>query len=301
MQQFSDAIIIGIMAGLLEAILYAASVTVYKSQAEGIRPIAVSGIKIWVTMGLMTILVLMFYGSFPASVPSDTILVLALTIVGPVVADTLYIQAQDRIGVAFAFPIAYSYPIMTYLLSVAFLGDVLLVTKLGGVILAVTGIAIISYERNKESLKEVSLEEHRVVGIILALLALSGYAASVTLLQVGVEGVDPVPANFIRSAFGAIAFLPIYAGARSRGMPRPTKRSTGIVAVAALFGFGFGSLLYTFATKYVGATITSLLDSMAPIFGVAIAVPVLGEKVTKRVILGTIMSVLGVAIVILGF
>ncbi len=296
-----EALIIGVSAGLLEAVLYAASVTVYKSQAGEIRPIAVSGIKIWITLGLMTVLVLIFYGSFPFSIPADTIFILALTIVGPVVADTLYIQAQDRIGVAFAFPIAYSYPVMTYLLSVAFLGDALLVTKLGGVVLAVAGIGIISYERNKESVKEFRLQADRVIGIVLALLALLGYAVGVTLLQVGVEGVEPLPANFIRSVFGSLAFLPIYAGARVKGMAKPSTRAAGIVAVAALFGFGFGSLLYTTATKYVGATITSLLDSMAPIFGVAFAVPFLGEKITSRVILGTVMSVLGVTIVILGF
>lgn len=297
----SEALFIGVSAGLLEAVLYAASVTVYKSQAEKIRPIAVSGIKIWITLGLMTTLVLIFYGAFPFSIPTDTVFILALTIVGPVVADTLYIQAQDRIGVAFAFPIAYSYPIMTYLLSVAFLGDALLVTKLGGVVLAVAGIGIISYERNKESVKEFRLQADRVIGIVLALLALLGYAVGVTLLQVGVEGVEPLPANFIRSVFGSLAFLPIYAGARAKGMAKPGRRAAGIVAVAALFGFGFGSLLYTTATKYVGATITSLLDSMAPVFGVAFAVPFLGERVTPRVILGTIMSVIGVAVVILGF
>lgn len=301
MTLLTQDLLIGVSAGLLEAVLYAASVTVYKSQEEGIRPIATSAIKIWVTLGLMTTLVLVFYGTLPLFMSLGTLFILALSIVGPVIADTLYIQAQDRIGVAFAFPIAYAYPIMTYLLSAAFLGESLRLTRLGGVIVAVAGIGIISYERNRETAKEFRLEAGRVVGIFLAICALIGYAVAVVLLQVGLEGVDPLPANFIRSIFGSIAFLPIYAGARISGMKKPNRRSAAIVAVAALFGFGLGSLLYTIATKYVGATITSLLDSMAPIFGLAIAVPFLGEKVTKRVILGTIMSVTGVAIVILGF
>jgi len=301
MTLLTQGLLIGVSAGLLEAILYAASVTVYKSQEEGIRPIATSAIKIWVTLALMTTLVLVFYGTLPLFMSAPTLFLLALTIVGPVVADTLYIQAQDRIGVAFAFPIAYAYPIMTYVLSVAFLGESLRLTRLGGVIVAVMGIGIISYERNRETAQEFKLQADRIAGVLLAICALVGYAVGVVLLQVGLQGIDPLPANFVRSIFGSIAFLPIYAGARMKGMKKPNKRSAAIIAVAALFGFGIGSLLYTIATKYVGATITSLLDSMAPIFGVMIAVPLLGEKVTKRVILGTLMSVTGVAIVILGF
>ncbi|TFG11173.1 DMT family transporter [Candidatus Thorarchaeota archaeon] len=300
MQLTPDAII-GIAAGLIGAALYALSVVIYRSKADDVRAIMVGAIKMWVALPLMAVLALVLFGSSAFSIPLETSILLALSIsLGAVIGDTLYLISQERIGVSYALPIAMSFPILTHVFTIVFLGELFIPSRFLGAFVAVAGIVLLSREQARID-PDTELRGHfDALGILLAVLTSLLYAIGTTILQVGVTDVDPISGNFIRVLTGSILFIPMVILANRKGMPFPTKQTTRLIAIAGFFGMGIGSLLYVIAVKYVGAAVMSVISSSAPLFAVPVSVFYLKERITKWGIVGVTCTIIGVALVVLG-
>ena len=306
--QASPELILGSLIGLLGAALYGLSVVVYRSQSEEIKPVAISSIKMWVALPFMAIMVLIIPGIDSIFLPLTTIAILGISVtLGAVLGDTIYLWSQERIGVSYAFPLAMSFPIMTYFLTVIFLGEPPILTRLAGAIVAVIGVILISNEQNRNQEPQENIETSSsprrldLWGIAGALTTAVLYAVGTTLLQVGIEGVDVIGGSFVRIVIGSIAFTPMFAAARYKGMKWPTRRATKRVIVAGFFGMALGSLLYVGAVSMIGATIMSVIASTAPLFAIPVSVFVLKEKVTPIALVGVALTLSGIALVVMGF
>ena len=298
--QATPELIIGSLTGLLGAALYGLSVVVYRSQAHEIRPLAVSAIKMFVALPFIGLLVLFTVGVNTILIPLTGVAVLGLSVVlGAVVGDTLYLASQERIGVSYAFPIAMSFPIITYFMTTFILLEPIVLTRLVGAVIAVVGVITISNQQNKSDGDDASIPYDKM-GIGLAVMTALLYATGTVLLQVGIEGVDPIGGSFIRVVIGSLAFLPMLAIARYQGMQMPSGRATKYVIVAGFFGMAIGSVLYVIAVASVGAAIMSVLSSTAPLFAVPVSVFFLKEKLTPLAGIGIILTIAGVFLVILG-
>ncbi|MFX1559650.1 MAG: EamA family transporter, partial [Promethearchaeota archaeon] len=58
---------------------------------------------------------------------------------------------------------------------------------------------------------------------------------------------------------------------------------------------------YSFAVKFVGATVTSLIVASAPMFTAPLSAIYLDEDVNQRVAIGTILTIIGVIMVVVIF
>ncbi|MGY5861471.1 MAG: DMT family transporter [Candidatus Thorarchaeota archaeon] len=298
--QVTPEMMIGIATGLLASAIYAVSVVVYKSQSDSIRPLAISSIKMWVALAFMTALVILPISSEPFYIPQEALAYLIVSVIlGAVLGDFFYLTAQERIGVSYAFPIAMSFPIFTYLLAIAIGLEEPLLSRSVGILLAVIGVILISKEQGKNEDRTV---KHKLdkVGVGLALLVAILYALGTVLLQVGVQDISPIDGNFVRVAFGSVAFIPLFLVAKHRGMPMPPRRTAKIIAVAGLFGMGLGSLLYVSTVKFVGAAVTSVIGSLSPLFALPISIIFLKERITRVVMIGVAVTIAGVILVVLG-
>lgn len=165
--------------------------------------------------------------------------------------------------------------------------------------LAVIGVILVSRAQSSTPNDEENTSSLDRVGLLLALFTALCWSVGSVLLQIGVAEVDPIDANFVRMIFGAGIIAPLYLGSVRRGMPKPTRKATKIVLVAAFFGMAWGSLLYTYAVKMIGASIASVIGSISPLFALPISIFFLKEKVTIRSILGILLTVSGVILVVL--
>ena len=291
---------IGLATGLLASAIYAMSVVVYRSQSDSIRPLAISSIKMWVALAFMTALVVLPIRSEPFYIPQDALVYLVVSVIlGAVLGDLFYLMAQERIGVSYAFPIAMSFPIFTYLLAIAVGLEEPLLSRSAGILLAVIGVILISKEQGQDENHSVKRKLDKV-GVGLALLAAIFFAMATILLQVGVEDVSPIDGNFVRVAFGSVAFIPMFLIAKHRGMPTPPQRTVKIIAVAGLFGMGLGSLLYVSTVKFLGAAVTSVIGSLSPLFALPISMIFLKERITRVAMIGVAVTIAGVILVVLG-
>jgi len=298
--QITPETMIGIATGLLSSAIYAVSVVVYRSQSDSIRPLAIGSVKMWVALAFMTALVVLPIRFEPFYIPQEALVYLVVSVFfGAVLGDTFYLSAQERIGVSYAFPIAMSFPIFTYVLAIAVGFEEPLLSRSAGILLAVIGVIIISKEQGQDEAHLVTRKLDKV-GLGLTLLVAILYAVATILLQIGVENVNPIDGNFVRVAFGSVAFIPMFLVAKHRGMPTPPQRTVRIIAVAGLFGMGLGSLLYVSTVKFVGAAVTSVIGSLSPLFALPISMIFLKERITRVAMIGVAVTIVGVILVVLG-
>jgi DME family drug/metabolite transporter len=299
--QLTPELIIGSLIGLFTSFLWAISTIVYKSQSKEETPLAISSLKMWAALAFMSIIVILRFRTTPFYMPFENIIYLITSVsIGLVAGDVVYLTSQERIGVSYAFPIANIYPILTYIVAIFLVNEIIVISRLIGIIVAVTGVTLISREQAEKNKRE-GITKFDAIGISLAFLAALSWAFGTVFLQIGVTGIDPIDANFIRMLFGSIIFVPIFLGSIKRGMHVPSRRSTKIIIAAGFLGMTVGSLLYTYTVKLIGAPISALLGSTSPLFAVPISIIFLKEKFSLRSIIGALLTVVGVILVIVAF
>ncbi|MGD9395548.1 MAG: DMT family transporter [Candidatus Thorarchaeota archaeon] len=235
----------------------------------------------------------------PFFIPLDAVFYLAASVtIGIVIGDIAFLTAQERVGVSYAYLIATTYPIFTYIIAIFVVDEILLWTRFLGIFLAVSGVMLITRAQATSQNEEESSSFDRN-GFLLALFTALCWSAGSVLLQIGVAEVDPVDANFVRMIFGAGIIAPLFLGMVRRGMPKPTRKATKIVLAAAFFGMAWGSLFYTYAVKMIGASVASVLGSVSPLFALPISIFFLKEKFSVMSILGALLTVSGVILVVL--
>ena len=298
--QSSTDLLIGSAIGLIAAFLWAVATNVYQSQSDEATPLAISTLKTWMSLAVMAVLVMLPFRTTPFFIPLNAIIYLAASVtIGLIIGDIAYLTSQERIGVSYAFPIAATFPISTYIIAIFVVDEVILWTRFVGIMLAVVGVILVSRAQASTSNDEENTSSLDRVGLLLALFSALCWSVGSVLLQIGVAEVDPIDANFVRMIFGAGIIAPLFLGSVRRGMPKPTRKATKIILVAAFFGMAWGSLLYTYAVKMIGASVASVLGSISPLFALPISIFFLKEKVTFRSILGILLTVSGVILVVL--
>ncbi|MGY5870760.1 MAG: DMT family transporter [Candidatus Thorarchaeota archaeon] len=296
--QTTPELLIGTLVGLFTAFLWAISTNVYKTQSDEATPLAISTLKMWAAMGFMSFIVIIPFRTTPFYVPYESLLFLIASVtIGLVLGDLAYLTAQERIGVSYAFPIANIYPISTYIIAIFLVGETIIISRFLGVVIAVIGVTLLSRAQADEN-ESQELAKFDRLGIGLAFVAAICWSLGSVLLQIGITDVDPIDANFVRMVFGGAIIAPLFLTAIKQGMPKPTRRATKIVMVAGFLGMTMGSLLYTYTVKLIGASVASLLGSTSPLFAVPISILLLKESFSRKSLLGVLLTVLGVALVV---
>lgn len=67
-----------------------------------------------------------------------------------------------------------------------------------------------------------------------------------------------------------------------------------VLTIAGVVGTGVGSLLFIYAVQEAGAGKTAVLSSISPLFALPLSVLFLGEKITRWLLLGTALAVVGI-------
>ena len=72
-----------------------------------------------------------------------------------------------------------------------------------------------------------------------------------------------------------------------------------MVALAGLIGTGVGSVLFIYAVEDLGAARTAFLTTSAPLFALPMGFLFLGERLTPRILFGTVATIGGIWLVLL--
>jgi drug/metabolite transporter (DMT)-like permease len=188
-------------------------------------------------------------------------------------------------------------PPITAFFSFIILGERLTLFHYLGMTLTFSGIAMAIFSRSAKG-EKLSLKL-APKGIIYAFGGAVGQALGLVLSKFGMKNYDPFAATQIRiiaGIFGYILLVTILA--RWSIVKNATHNKSGmtLTSVGAFFGPFLGVSFSLIAIKYTEAGIASTIMALVPVFIILPAVVLFKQKVTLPEILGSIVSVGGVAL-----
>ena len=292
---------VGILSALGATLLFGITNVVYKKIDDEIGVLNIVVSRVWVSLPLAYFFTIFSIGTVNITVPPESMIPLAVSMIfGIVIGDTMYFLSQQRIGVARAFPIVMSYPLVVYLMAALWLGEAVILQRIMGAVLVVIGVILISRaEYSEESMNKSQWSaSDRRIGFILAFLTIAFWSASDVIFQFGLIAAGVAEANFFRMVVAAIIFLPIFIVSLRGPRNLPSKKLSAVAAVTGVVGFGLSLILYSYAVKFVGATITSVIIASAPVVTAPLSAVYLNEDVNRSVALGTLLTILGILLVV---
>ena len=291
----------GEVYAIICAFLWALSSTIVKSQVHKVPIVLLNVVR--------TVPAVLIYWGFllatgrmgePFALPLRSWAFLAgSTLIGLAIGDLLYFQSMKYIGLGRALPLSNVYPFFTLLLAFVLLDEKIGWTVAGGAALIVSGAYLLAFPKGAKGIKgDEEGHDLDLRGVALALGAAVCWGVSTVLLRLGLENV-PVPvANVIRLSL--LALILIGVAARQGQLiqipalfRRENLRTLGIIFSAGILGMTLGTLTFLAAVQKAGAARTSILTAAMPLFGVPFSL-ILGERLTARTVVGTVLTIGGV-------
>ncbi|MGY5874147.1 MAG: DMT family transporter [Candidatus Thorarchaeota archaeon] len=301
MQSIPANYLIGIIASLGTAVLFAITNVFYKKLDDRVSTLEIVATRAWVSLPFAAIFVLPLFNADGFVMTTEALLIHAFSMfVGIVIGDVLYFMSQSRIGVSRALPITASYPLMVYILAAVFVDELVLPSRVLGIFMVVGGVGLIAYDQNRQSQDVIDTDRRNILlGFAFALLTIVAWALSDVALQVGLVDIDPLDANFVRMALGSTFLLPALPYSKKRGTSLRNPKLLSTMLLLGILGYGLPMLLMTYAVDIVGATVNSVMLAAAPLIGAPMSIFYLKEKATISVVIGTLLAFVGVVLVIL--
>ena len=135
--------------------------------------------------------------------------------------------------------------------------------------------------------------------VLLAVAPMLWAVATLWLASAGGE-LGAIPATAVRMTVGTVLLMGLLTTARRADLRYAVSRRRDLVtvAVASVGGISLANLLYVYALIEAGAARTAVLSATAPLFAIPFAIVFLQERLTRRVVLGTTLSVAGIIVVV---
>lgn len=292
---------VGEIAALLAAVGFSATSVCYTFAGRKIN--AVTSIAMSLPISWIMILGIhrLTLGEFfPTNAPFNRWLFLSGSgILAFVVSSYFMLNAYQHIGPRMTMLIASFAPVLGAILAWIFLGQTLPANSAIGIGIVIFGIVWVVAERGQAKIAHLELDIRR--GVIYASLGTLAQATAFVFSAQGVSGgFPPFSATLIRLTGGIIAlwiFIAFQRDIKATAMIfkndlRLFLQLTG----AALTGPVIAGSLLLLSFQFVPVGVSTTLSHTTSIILIPIGYFVFKERITPRAILGTIVTILGIAI-----
>jgi len=254
-------------------------------------------------------------------IPATQAVMLALSgLIGLALGDAFYFESLVVLGPRRATLITCMWPVFVAFMQYPMTGEGLQWLDLVGMALTMVGVLLVVRERAAEGEIQGSITRGVVLGIFGALLqalgvllakAGLGYAPEGSLLvttlglpvaegaETAGELVSPITGTFVRMAAAALAIWAITFArrdtARTVNALRNRKAIT-LVVIGTVAGPVVGVALSLYAVAHANSAVASTIMSTMPIMVIPMVMIVFREKVSPRALIGTLITMLGVAV-----
>jgi drug/metabolite transporter (DMT)-like permease len=294
-------LVLGEAAALGTATCWAMGTILFTRAARRIGAFTLNLTRITLALCILSVILLLTRGvDWAPGSGFRNILFLALSgIVGLTLGDWAYFKSFLYIGPRLTTLFMTLAPVFSAIIALPLLGEHLGFIALLGMGLTLSGVVSVVLERSTAGVPK----GHRIRGTALAILGSLGQAVGLNLSKLGMGNVvDPLPATALRMAAGAIGIWIIaLASRRMGGVPRLIRDPVARWATlgATLLGPVTGIWLSLVAVRHTKTGIAATLMAITPILILPLLVAMEKERVSGRTIVGTLVSVIGVALLFL--
>jgi len=304
--------LLGELAALSTALLWAFTSIFFSAAGRRIGSFNVNKIRLLMAVAIYCLVLWATTGRlWSPDLTTNQLMWLALSgLIGLVFGDSCLFKAFVMIGPRLATLIYATTPIMTTAIAWIFLGETLGLYSLLGVALTIGGITWVVLERRYDNGNNLAKDHpdsgSLIKGVILGLGGALGQAVGLVLAKQAMigDGADlaPMEASFLRmvAALVAIWGMTLFSGhMRTTLIAMSDKKAMGHCTGGSIVGPFLGVWLSLVAIKLIPTGIAATLNSMVPVVIIPLVVIIHKEKVSLRAILGAIISVAGVALLML--
>ena len=239
-----------------------------------------------------------------------------------VIGDTAFFESQNKLGIKIATPIVNTYPYFTIILAIIFLNEFISYEVILGSLILIPGVILLSVDRaeneNQDDLIENKrakrFDDDKVKGLIYVMIAVFCYSLGMLFTTIGTVNIDPILANSIRVPVATIGLLFLMRVSNKANLDKKSletelkddfnpftwsNKFIILMLTSGLLGTYFSSLFLVLSVQEIGASRSAILFSTGPFFSLPIAIYWLKEKLSYFTILGTIMTVVGLWVILI--
>jgi drug/metabolite transporter (DMT)-like permease len=297
----------GAIAALLTAACWGLSSIFFTSASRKAGPLPVNRVRLLFAVPMLAVAHLLLTGYlFPLHAGSYRWLWLGVSgITGLVLGDTLLFKAYALIGNRLGTLLMSSVPVISSLIAFFVLDEKLGFSSVLGIIICVSGIALVVMERRTENgVGSVHEKRQYFIGVVCGLGGALGQSIGLVLAKQGLQGDFPSISGALIRMLTATVF--IWAITIISGQTRPTlqkvfssSKTARDIFFGSLAGPFIGVWLSQIAIQYTYVGIASTLMALTPVFLLPVAKYVNKEDVSRRAVVGTVIAIAGVAIIFL--
>ena len=294
-------ITIGEISALAMSLCWAVTSIILTSQSHKMSAVSLNAWRsVFAAIFLLAALLVLGRTQGLKEVPLHSVAyLLGSVVVGLGLGDILYIKSLALIGASRALPITGAYPFFTMMAAFLFFHEPVTVFTFLAATLIISGVCLLALpERGKKANPDLQGRVN-LKGVLFALSCALCWTVSSSFLKPALENIDLVAANFLRTF--ALALLLLLASGPRKTISELKKvggTSIALVALTGVLGFGLGSFLFLVAMQKIGMARTVILSATSPLFGLPLSILFLKERATYRKVAGTLLSTLGIWLLI---
>ncbi len=294
---------IGEFAALFTALLWTSTSIFFTIAGRHVGSLIVNRTRLLFATIFLLIFHYFMYGTFiPVQAELYRWFWLGLSgLIGLILGDGLLFQAFVFIGARLSMLVMSLVPIISTLLAWIFLSEILSLSEIIAILLTVVGIAWVILER--QPIDSRVGPRHHLLGVLCAMGGAIGQAVALVTAKKGLGGDFPaLSANFIRIVSATIVFwiVTLMRGqviSNFKFFKIPSARNA--IIAGSVVGPFLGIWFSLIAIKYANIGIASTLMALPPIFLLPLTRWIFKDHISWRAIIGTILAIVGVAIIFL--
>lgn len=289
----------GEFAALGTAILFALGSTLFTLSGRQLGSPLVNRTRLLIAFVVLAGVHWLSFGEpLPSDAHSSAVFWLGLSgFVGLALGDASLFQAFVMIGPRLSMLVMALAPVLGAILAWLFLGEALNAQEIGGIVLAVVGVAIVVTERQGKQKTANTPDSTRtyMIGLLFAFGGALGQAGGQVLAKFGLANdFSPLSGTLIRMTVAMLVIWVFAIGQRQvrNGFQRlrANPRATAMVTVAAITGPVIGVWLSLVAVQRTSVGVSSALIALTPVFLLPISFFVFHERISAQAIFGTLVA-----------
>ena len=305
MNALTSPAVLGEIAALLASVCFSIGPTMNTLASQRVSVGTVNRTRMVITAVLLLIPHWLFLGKpFPFQAGLDRWLWMGLSgLFGLVIGDTLLFLAFGLVGTRLTMLVVSLIPVFSTLLAWFLLGERLAWIQVIGILVTITGVIWVISDRNNGS-RQLSDRRVYIKGIALAGGAAILHALGNIAAKKGLGGDFPALSGHLIRSFVSMAIL--LAFMLFQGHVRTTITqlksqpiSLRYILIGAIFGPFTGMWLSLLAIQNISVGVATSLTSLPPIWLLPIGYYQFKEHIGFRAIFGSLLAILGVAIIFL--
>ena len=291
---------LGQALALITAACWACNSVAYRYLGQKMDSSFLAHVRMWMAVPIILSISLAANGGFPSGVSTRTIIFLLLSgFFGYFVTDMLMFKAYIYLGARESLVILNLAPVASAIMSWFLFAEKLSILQISAVLMTISGIIIMVLGEAKGA-KDNKDKSKAKLGIALAIFGALFQAVSYILAKYALNDIDALSSNMMRNVGGLIAFI-IYGLLFQRSFFKDMKvfkdkKLIYILLISVIIGPVGGMTCQMQAMNLAPVGIVTAISQVSPVLLLPVDKFILKKKLTLSSIAGTIISILGVAL-----